>query len=115
MSLRLDVAPPLDAAARRRYIYRYGVSAFRDRALLGWADAPEPVDADWRDLLNAADEWQPVVFPLTGADILARHVPRGPDVGALLAAVEDWWIAGDFQADRQACLAKLDQEIKSHR
>ncbi len=115
MSLRLDVAPPLDPAARRRYIYRHGVSAFRERGLLGWADASEPVDADWCDLLDAAGEWQPEVFPLTGADILARQVSRGPDVGALLAAVEDWWIAGDFQADRQACLTKLDEEIRSHR
>ncbi|MEX2616081.1 MAG: CCA tRNA nucleotidyltransferase [Alphaproteobacteria bacterium] len=115
MSVRLDIVPPLDPAARRRYLYRFGVSVFRERVLLGWADAPDPVDADWRDLLAAAEDWRPVVFPLTGKDVLARDVPRGPDIGALLTAVEDWWIAGDFQADRQACLTRLDQEIASRR
>lgn len=115
MSVRLDLVPPLNPAARRRYLYRFGVSAFRERVLLGWADAVDPLDADWHDLLSAADDWQPVSFPLTGEDILERNVLRGPDVGALLAAVEDWWIAGDFQADRQACLARLDQELAARR
>lgn len=115
MTLRLDLAPPRDSAVHRRYIYRSGVSVFRERVLLGWADAPDPVDAGWRDLFAAADDWQPVVFPLTGEDVLARHVPPGPDVGALLAAVEAWWIAGDFRADRMACLGQLDQEVAARR
>jgi len=34
-------------------------------------------------------------------------VPAGPRVGALLRALEAWWIAGDFTADRPALLAKL--------
>jgi poly(A) polymerase len=36
-------------------------------------------------------------------------VPPGPAVGRLMAALEDWWIAGDFQADREACMAKLKE------
>ena len=34
---------------------------------------------------------------------------------ALLAAVEAWWIAGDFRADRMACLGQLDQEVAARR
>jgi hypothetical protein len=26
-----------------------------------------------------------------------------------MATLEDWWIAGDFKADRAACLAKLTE------
>jgi len=26
-----------------------------------------------------------------------------------MATLEDWWIAGDFQADREACLEELRQ------
>ena len=34
-------------------------------------------------------------------------MPRGPAIGQLLAAVEAWWIAADFEPDRAACLAEL--------
>jgi hypothetical protein len=26
-----------------------------------------------------------------------------------MSAVEDWWVAGDFVADRAACLARLEE------
>ena len=44
-----------------------------------------------------------------GADALKMGLKPGPEVGRLLEAVERWWIDGDFQADRAACLAKLQQ------
>ena len=47
------------------------------------------------------------VFPLRGAAALEIGVPAGKRVGELLKAVEDWWIDGDFQARRDACLARL--------
>jgi poly(A) polymerase len=37
--------------------------------------------------------------------LLALGVERGPALGALLKRVEAWWIAGDFRANRAACLA----------
>ena len=36
----------------------------------------------------------------------------GPRVGALIEAVEQWWIAGDFTADRAACLAELERLVR---
>jgi ABC-type dipeptide/oligopeptide/nickel transport system ATPase component len=39
-----------------------------------------------------------------GRDLLALGVPAGRRVGELLKEVEAWWIAGDFRADRKACL-----------
>ena len=47
-------------------------------------------------------------FPLKGRDALAVGLAPGPEVGALLAAIEIWWIEGDFKADRAACLARLE-------
>jgi poly(A) polymerase len=57
--------------------------------------------------LAAAAAWQPRAFPLSGADVLALGVAPGPRVGDLLRQVEDWWIAGDFVPDRDACLERL--------
>jgi poly(A) polymerase len=82
----------------------------RDLAVLAWAEARARGEADdrgFRRLLAAADCWRPVVFPLKGADVLAIGVPPGPDVGRLLAQVEDWWIDQGFAPDRDQCLAKL--------
>ena len=52
-----------------------------------------------RMLLDMADNWQRPRFPLTGMDVMQAGVAQGPDVGRLLARVEDWWIGTDFAAD----------------
>ena len=41
------------------------------------------------------------------ADVVALGVERGPAVARLLAAVEEWWEAGDYRAGRKATLKKL--------
>ena len=50
--------------------------------------------------------WEPRRLPVGGDDILALGVPAGPRVGAILAALEAWWVARDFAPDRAACLAE---------
>lgn len=108
----------LPAPARRRLIYRYGRDRYRDLVLLRWAEAitkgggVEPPENDsWLNLLRAGAEWNAPRFPLKGRDAVRLGVPPGPAVGRLMATVEDWWIAGDFQADRNTCLAKLQDLV----
>jgi poly(A) polymerase len=108
-------SPTMDAAARHRLIYRLGPGRFRDRTLIAWAEAaggagPETA-APWISLLRTGIEWAPPRFPLKGRDAVRLGVPPGPAVGRLIAALEDWWIAGDFKADRDACLAKLKDSV----
>jgi poly(A) polymerase len=31
----------------------------------------------------------------------------------LIEAVERWWIDGDFAADRAACLAELEKQVRA--
>jgi poly(A) polymerase len=82
--------------------YRLGNTLFADRVLLA-VDAP----GDWRAALALARRWTPPGLPVSGADALKLGLKPGPEVGALLDAVERWWIEGDFSADRAACLAEL--------
>ncbi|NKB55912.1 MAG: CCA tRNA nucleotidyltransferase [Alphaproteobacteria bacterium] len=105
-----SVSPTLNDLARRRLIYRLGAASFRELTLVGHARTD--VDADWKALLDLADSWTTKTFPITGADVLERNIPHGPAVGELLRAVEDWWVGGDFAADRAVCLAYLEQEIQ---
>ena len=61
------------------------------------------------ELLTFARNWTPPAFPLAGRDVTALGVPPGPCIGRLLDATREWWEAGDFTADRAACLAHLKE------
>jgi poly(A) polymerase len=103
-----DLAPALDPRQRRLQLYRLGQALYRDRAHLGWAVAPKSEAEAWKQLLAVADQPIPE-FPLKGRDALDLGIEAGPEVGRLLAAVERWWIEGDFQTDRKACLKQLKE------
>jgi poly(A) polymerase len=97
-------------ATARSHLYAEGTSAYRDRVLLAWARSGDgPADAAWRNHLTLPERWQVPRFPFGGEDVMALGVPAGPRVGALLRAVETWWIAGNFAADEAALRAKLGE------
>lgn len=100
LQLMLDPVNAIDTTNLRASLYRLGTKLFIDRALL---DAP----GDWRAALALAGTWTPPELPIGGNDALALGLKPGPKVGALIEAVERWWIAGDFSADRAACLGEL--------
>lgn len=62
------------------------------------------------DRLRAAGLAVPV-FPLLGQDVLDLGVPEGPRIGRLYNAVRGWWFADGCVADRDACLARLRDEV----
>jgi poly(A) polymerase len=99
----LDLAA--DEKAQRRLAYRRGIDLYRDQVLLAGAvtGAAECV----RALLQRAEAWRAIKFPLRGRDVTALGIPAGPEVGRLLAEIEAWWEADDFSADRRALLAEL--------
>ncbi len=115
--LALLAAPPWplelagDEHAQRRALHHLGLDAYRDLVLLRAAESGGADTA--RALLATAPGRVPPRFPLRGADVTRLGVPPGPAVGRLLAAVEDWWGAGDFRADRKACLARLGEILRT--
>ncbi|HZT88865.1 MAG TPA: CCA tRNA nucleotidyltransferase [Stellaceae bacterium] len=98
--------PAADAKVRRLALYRLGRERFRDLALLAAAEGRLDA-ARLPEFLALAESWRPPAFPLGGRDVGALGVPPGPRTGRLLATVREWWEAGDFTADREACLAQL--------
>jgi poly(A) polymerase len=117
----IDLAPPRprevdpelagDARAQRHALYRLGADRFRDLALLVAADGGID-EARLKALRAVATSWKPPVFPLAGRDVTALGIPPGPRIGQLLAELKDWWEAGDFTADRAACLEKLRETAR---
>jgi poly(A) polymerase len=106
-----ELAPGLSDQAIHAAVYRLGAGAFRDRVKLGWAAAGGGDAPGWRRLLEEGGRWRAPPLPVTGADVLAAGAPKGPKVGETLRALEAWWIAGDFTADRAAALAKLEELV----
>jgi poly(A) polymerase len=106
-----EIVPGLAPPKARVALYRLGRQAFRDRVKLAWAAAGGADDAGWREMLVLGEAWSPPALPVGGADALAAGASPGPRVGEVLRALEAWWIAGDFTADRAAALAKLKELI----
>ena len=103
-----------DEKIGRQRIYEFSGQAVRDLTLMDWADelatAPrqssQRIEA-WLSHLRLTESWEKPRLPVGGADAENLGVAQGPRIGGLLDAVETWWRADDFQADREACLAKL--------
>jgi poly(A) polymerase len=92
-------------------LHRKGPETVAAALLLHWAAgaaAGKPPPAASTTALRAKiATWRDRPFPLRGRDIIAGGVPRGPEVGRLLALLEDWWLAEGRVPDHHACLAKL--------
>ncbi len=86
--------------AGRALLYRLGPVHFVDRVLLAWSRSPEgAADENWRRLATLASRWRTPAFPIKATAFIARGVPKGPRLGAALAAAEEAWIAADFPSD----------------
>ncbi len=111
-----EVVASLDFLAQRRILYRIGAARFIDLVYLAWAKAAfheqrdaEAMAAPYDAMIATARNWPAPALPVKGADVTALSVAPGPEVGRLLTAIEDWWISGDFQADRDETLVMLKE------
>ncbi len=90
---RAALQAPLDARAvadPRRAAYNHGVDAARDAAFIYAGDA------EYGARLDALEGWSPPRFPLRGADLIARGLTPGPELGQRLRAIEARWIEEGF-------------------
>jgi poly(A) polymerase len=118
LAVTREPLPDLRASpqARARDLHCLGAERYEDLARIAAADADRARiaaaegDDDPRgplaDALAAAKSWHPKRLPVGGDDVLALGVPAGPRVGAILRALEAWWVERDFTPDRAACLAE---------
>ena len=103
------MSPRNGALAARALLYRLGAQAFSDRALLAWSRSDAgATDAAWREFATLPARWSAPSFPLRAADFIARGVPKGPALGAVLRTAEAAWIAADFPSD-PAALARITE------
>ena len=104
----LPPAPELRAHEQRVVLYHLGPECWRDSVQLAWAKSRAPLnDARWKRLLRLPDRWSIPALPVSGRDLIAAGLKAGPELGATLRRLEDWWIASDFKAGRDALLKRI--------
>ena len=103
------LAPACDEQGARILLYRLGRERFVERVLLAWARSPAgAADAAWHALATLPGRWAAPAFPLRAADFIKRGLPKGPRLGAALAAAEEAWTAAGFPLEPDALAAIAD-------
>jgi poly(A) polymerase len=107
------ISPDLGEKSARVLLYRLGSDYFIDRVLLAWTRSPQgAADQPWHALATLPERWPVPTFPLRAAHFIARGVPKGPRLGAALAAAEQAWIAAGFPRDKSAIAAIADSVVR---
>ncbi|MGE0285159.1 MAG: CCA tRNA nucleotidyltransferase [Bradyrhizobium sp.] len=101
----------MDEASAKRFLYRLGAEAYRDRLLLAWARAGGADTGDWRQMAGLPQRWTAPKFPLKAADFIARGIAEGPALGHVLGIAEDAWLAAGFPLAPDAVAAIADQVV----
>lgn len=87
---------------------RLGTHIIYDKVLIAWAeDARTDVSATYKAMLEEISSWEIPVFPVTGADLIARGYTPGKALGAALKSLEKKWEENGYVMDKEALLASL--------
>ncbi len=91
-------------------LYRLGALTYKAVCLSAWARSKDDTNsAAWRNAFVLPENWMPPVMPFTGADVVSKGVPAGPEVGDVLSRFETWWISEGFPEDRPLLETKLKE------
>lgn len=101
-------AQPIGEARARAARYRLGEPGYSAALAQAAAMGRRPVN-DYLPARNHVEGWVVPSFPLSGNDVLAAGLTRGPGIGLVLSDLEAWWIDRGFLPDRKALLERLQQ------
>ncbi len=108
MTSQMPPAPSLRPKEQKVVLYHLGPEAWRDLVHLGWARSKASLDDPaWKRLLKLPERWPVPILPVTGRDLIAAGLKPGPELGATLKRLEDWWVASDFKSDKVELLQRL--------
>jgi poly(A) polymerase len=104
--------PPTEIALKE-LLFLHGAEGASDAMTLAFAEsAAPPDDARWLAALRFLRDTPPPLFPIKGADLLARgHVP-GEALGATLKALQAKWIRAGFPRDPSTVMRLVEEAAR---
>lgn len=106
-----DAPPPVSHL--REMLFLCGARAAADALALAFAESgASPDDPSWRAAATYLDETPAPVFPIKGADLLARGVSPGRELGATLKSLQSKWIRAGFPRDPAALQKLLEEAVE---
>jgi len=100
----------------REMLFLCGSRAAADALALAFAESgAAPDHPDWVEAARYLDETPAPEFPIKGADLIARGLKPGRDLGAALKALQVAWIRAGFPRDPAVLLKMLDEAVQSGR
>ncbi len=111
-----EIVDTLTGVALDRLLYRHGAEGVCTKLRLNFAVVSAKARGDVgtmaasaraAELLARAEKWTKPSFPLSGDDAKKLGVAPGPQIGALLGAVENEWIESNFCQSREVLLSRL--------
>lgn len=102
-------------AAFQKIAYRGDVQGIEDRLRLALASSRTRAEQDmaalteaggYSRLLRLLGEWQRPVFPVRGGDLVSLGAAQDRRLGETLKALENEWVDGGFQLERDALLER---------
>ena len=105
---------PPDEAALKRHLFVHGETATRDAYALAFAEARADMHvAAWEAGRAALGQMTAPVLPFRGADLLARGVTPGPDLGVKLARLRRLWMDAGFPEASDVRAGLLEEVLRA--
>jgi poly(A) polymerase len=109
-----ETPPPVSHL--REMLFLCGGRAAADALALAFAESgATPDHPDWLEAARYLDETPAPEFPIKGADLIARGLRPGRDLGATLKALQMAWIRAGFPRDPALLLKMLDESVEGGR
>ena len=106
------LAPPR-AGELRHGLFEQGQRAARDAALLAHAESGAPADdSAWASAHAFLRDTPEPRLPFSGADLMARGMPPGSQIGRVLKDLQARWIRAGFPRDANVLARLLDEALE---
>lgn len=102
------LTPAADDAALRRALAAEPAELLTGRTWLAQDEKP-----GWDSLRARLSGMARPVFPLRGRDLEKLGVPEGRQIGEMLKAIREWWLAGGCTADAARCRERLAAMLRN--
>ena len=105
-----DSPPP--ASHLREMLFLCGARAAADALALAHAESAAATDdADWLEAARYLAETPAPAFPIRGADLIARGVAPGKELGEALKALQAEWIRAGFPRDPAEVMRLVEEAV----